>query len=151
MQQVNCVPLLLSNNQFSVLNLHELEIDKDISDTSKLIEPTWKQLSSSLEISPATCRLCKPKWEKQMPRTLKIHSLEPGPNCIMLLIHLKTMDMMEEAWMKLWSTLVLWATSSIKTLFETPSCWLISCRSRSQSIMSIGHWMKLGASTRLWI
>ena len=28
---------------------------------------------------------------------LKICSLEPGPNCIMLLIHLKTMDTMEEA------------------------------------------------------
>ncbi len=28
---------------------------------------------------------------------LKIHSLEPGPNCIMLPIHLKTTDMMEEA------------------------------------------------------
>ncbi len=32
-----------------------------------------------------------------MPRTLKIHSLEPGPNCIILLIHLKTTDTMEEA------------------------------------------------------
>ena len=28
---------------------------------------------------------------------LKIHSLESGLNCIMLLIHLKTTDMMEEA------------------------------------------------------
>ena len=28
---------------------------------------------------------------------LKIHSLEPGLNCIMLLIHLKTTDMREEA------------------------------------------------------
>ncbi len=32
-----------------------------------------------------------------MPRTLKIHLLESGLNCIMLPIHLKTMDMMEEA------------------------------------------------------
>ena len=32
-----------------------------------------------------------------MPRTLKICSLEPGLNCIMLLIHLKTTDTMEEA------------------------------------------------------
>src|SRR6266540_4965797 len=97
MQRVNCVPPLLSNNRFSVLNLHELEIDKDISDTSKLIEPTSKQLPSSSEIPHATRRLYKPKWEKWMPQTLKIHSLEPGPNCIMFPIHLKTTDMMEEA------------------------------------------------------
>ena len=32
-----------------------------------------------------------------MPRTLKIHLLEPGLNCIILLIHLKTTDTMEEA------------------------------------------------------
>src|SRR6266511_2167599 len=32
-----------------------------------------------------------------MPQTLEICLLEPGPNCIMLLIHLKTMDTMEEA------------------------------------------------------
>ncbi len=44
-----------------------------------------------------TRRLRKPKWEKRMPRTLKIHSLEPGLNCIMLPIHLKTTDTMEEA------------------------------------------------------
>ncbi len=32
-----------------------------------------------------------------MPQMLKIHSLEPGLNCIMLPIHLKTMDTIEEA------------------------------------------------------
>src|SRR6266540_4939162 len=97
MQWVNCAPLLLSNNRLSVLNLHEPEIDKDVSDTLKLIELTLKQLPSSLEILHTTRRLHKPKWEKQMPRTLKIHLLEPGLNCIILLIHLKTTDMMEEA------------------------------------------------------
>ncbi len=54
MQWVNCMPPLLSNNWFSVLNLHELEIDKDISDTSKSIELTLKQLPSSSEMPPAT-------------------------------------------------------------------------------------------------
>jgi len=32
-----------------------------------------------------------------MPQMLKIHSLKPGLNCIMLPIHLKTTDTMEEA------------------------------------------------------
>src|SRR6266511_1404947 len=97
MQWVNCVLPLLSNNQFSVLDLHELEIDKDISDTLKSIELTSKQLPSSSEILHATHQLHKLKWEKRMPQTLKICSLEPGPNCIMLPIHLKTTDTMEEA------------------------------------------------------
>ncbi len=51
---MNCTSLLLSNNQISVLDLHEPEIDKDISDTSKLIEPTSKQLPSSSEIPHTT-------------------------------------------------------------------------------------------------
>ncbi|SRR6266540_2917369 len=42
-------------------------------------------------------QLHKPKWEKWMPRTLKICLLESGPNCIMLPIHLNTMDTMEKA------------------------------------------------------
>ena len=94
---MNCVPPLSSNNRFSVLDLHELEIDKDISDTSKLVELTSKQLPSSSEIPHATHRLHKPKWEKLMPKKLKIHSLKPGLNCIILPIHLKTMDTIEEA------------------------------------------------------
>jgi len=94
---VNCTSPLLSNNQFSVLDLHEPEIDKDVSDTSKSIELMPKQLPSSSEMPPTTCQLCKPKWKKQMPQTLKICSLKPGPNCIMLPIHLKTTDIIEEA------------------------------------------------------
>ena len=96
MQQVNCAPPLLSNNWFSVLDLHEPEIDKDISDTLKFIELTSKQ-PSSFEIPPTTHWLHKLKWKKRMPQTLKICSLKPGPNCIILPIHLKTMDIMEEA------------------------------------------------------
>ena len=49
---MNCVLPLLSNNRFSVLNLYELEIDKDISDisdTSKSIKLTSKQLPLSLD------------------------------------------------------------------------------------------------------
>ncbi len=91
------MPPLLSNNQFSVLDLHEPEIDKDISDTLKSIKLTPKQLPSSSEMPPTTHWLYKPKWEKRMPWMLKICSLEPGLNCIMLPIHLKTTDMMEEA------------------------------------------------------
>jgi len=40
---------------------------------------------------------CQPKWEKQMKWKLIISSLELGPKSIMLPIHLKTTDTMEES------------------------------------------------------
>ena len=36
------------------------------------------------------------KWERQLSCKLIICSLEQGPNCIMLLIHLKTTNTLEE-------------------------------------------------------
>ena len=39
----------------------------------------------------------KPKWERRMSPKLIIHSLEEGPNCLMIPTHLKTTDTVEEA------------------------------------------------------
>ena len=41
-------------------------------------------------------KLCWPKWEKRIKRKLVICSLELDVKCIMLPIHLKTTDTMEE-------------------------------------------------------
>jgi len=82
---VSRAPPLLSSNQFSVLEIIEPKIDKDAQkpDTPTLL-PT------------EPCKPRWPKWEKQIKRKLVIRSLELDAKCIMLPIHLKTMDTMEE-------------------------------------------------------
>src|SRR6266568_4366989 len=41
-------------------------------------------------------RTHRPRWEKRMRPRLILNSLEEGPRCIMIPIHLKTTDMLEE-------------------------------------------------------
>jgi len=82
---VSRAPPLLSNNQFSVLEITEPKIDEDAQEPdtpafppTKLRKPRW------------------PKWEKRIKRKLVIRSLKLDAKCIMLPIHLKTTDTMEE-------------------------------------------------------
>jgi len=82
---VSCAPPLLSNNRFSVLEIIEPKIDED---TQKPNTPTLPPTEP--------CKLCRPKWEKRIKRKLVICSLELDAKCIMLPIHLKTTDTMEE-------------------------------------------------------
>jgi len=83
------VPPLLSNNQFSVLEITEPKIDEDAQ------EPDTPALPPTEPHKP-----CRPKWEKQMKRDLVIRSLELNAKCIMLPIHLKMTDTMEETSME---------------------------------------------------
>jgi len=76
---------LLSSNQFSVLEIIEPKIDEDALKTNTPTLPPTK---------PHKPR--RPKWEKQIKRKLVIRSLELDAKCIMLPIHLKTIDTMEE-------------------------------------------------------
>ena len=82
---MSCAPLLLSSNRFSVLEIIEPKIDEDAQkpDTPTLL-PTEPR------------KLCWPKWEKRIKRKLVIHSVKLDAKCIMLPIHLKTTDTMEE-------------------------------------------------------
>jgi len=82
---VSRAPLLLSSNRFSVLEIIEPKIDED---AQKPNTPTL------LPTEPR--KLHRPKWEKQIKRKLVIRSLELDAKCIMLPIHLKTTDTMEE-------------------------------------------------------
>jgi len=79
-----CAPLL-SNNRFSVLEITEPKIDEDAQ------EPDTPALPPTKPRKP-----CWPKWEKQMKCDLVIRSLELDAKFIMLPIHLKTTDTMEE-------------------------------------------------------
>jgi len=82
---VSCAPPLLSSNRFSILEIIEPKINED---TQKPNTPTL------LPTEP--CKPRRPKWEKWIKRKLVIRSLELDAKCIMLLIHLKTTDTMEE-------------------------------------------------------
>jgi len=86
---VSRAPPLLSSNRFSVLEIIEPKIDEDAQkpDTPTLPSP---------ELPTEPCKLCRPKWEKRIKRKLVIRSLELDAKCIMLPIHLKTTDTMEE-------------------------------------------------------
>ena len=85
------VPQAHRGNRFSAL---ELQVPEALSECEEeMPEPTETQPRPP----PDSRRSCGPKWEKWMSRKLVIHSLEEGPNCIMLPIHLKTTDTMEEA------------------------------------------------------
>ena len=85
-QQMSSVPLLLNSNQFSVLEVYEPEVREDTQNTQELPPPVADSR-----------KLCQPKWERRMAHKLVIHSLEQDPRCIMVPIHLKTTDTMEEA------------------------------------------------------
>jgi len=87
---VSYAPLLLNSNRFSVLEIAELKVDEDAQELPKAPAP--------LPAEPHNPR--RPKWEKQMKRKLVIRSLKAGPKCIMLPIHLKTTDTMEESSME---------------------------------------------------
>ena len=80
-------PPLLNSNRFSVLDIHEPELDEDAQHTPEL--PTPPAIGSH--------KPRQPKWEKRMPPKLVIRSLEKDPSCIMVPIHLKMTDTMEEA------------------------------------------------------
>ena len=80
-------PPLLDSNRFSVLEVNELEVDEDALNPPEPAPP--------LSTEPRKMR--RPKWEKRLNRRLVIRSLEMDPKCIMLPIHLKTTDTMEEA------------------------------------------------------
>jgi len=86
---VSRAPLLLSSNRFSVFEIIEPKIDED---TQKPDTPTLPPTE------PRKPR--RPKWKKQIKRKLVIHSLELDAKCIMLPIHLKTTDTMEETSME---------------------------------------------------
>ena len=78
-------PPLLSNNRFSALEITKPKVDEDAQ------EPDTPALPLTEPRKPR-----RPKWEKRIKRMLVICSLELDAKCIMLLIHLKTMDTMEE-------------------------------------------------------
>jgi len=82
---VSHAPPLLSSNQFSVLEITKLKIDEDAQ------EPDTPALPPT-----EPCKPCQPKWEKRIKHKLVICSLKLDAKCIMLPIHLKTMDTMEE-------------------------------------------------------
>jgi len=84
---VSHAPPLLSSNQFSILEITEPKIDEDAQ------EPDTPALPPTEPRKP-----CQPKWEKQIKHKLVISVLSSyiDAKCIMLLIHLKTMDTMEE-------------------------------------------------------
>ena len=79
-------PLLLNSNRFSVLEIHEPEVGEDAQNTQELPPPAADSRKPR-----------RPKWERRMACKLVIHSLEQDPRCIMVPIHLKTTDTMEEA------------------------------------------------------
>jgi len=82
---VSRVPPLLSSNRFFVLEIIEPKIDED---AQKPDTPT---------LPPTEPRKLRwPKWEKRIKRKLVIRSLELDAKCIMLPIHLKMTDTMEE-------------------------------------------------------
>jgi len=86
---VSRAPLLLSSNRFSVLEIIEPKIDEDAQ------EPNTPALPPTEPRKPH-----RPKWEKQIKRKLVIRSLGLDAKCIMLPIHLKTTDTMEETSME---------------------------------------------------
>jgi len=87
---VSHVPPLLNSNRFSILEIAELKVNEDAQEPPKASAPPPTEL----------CNPCRPKWEKQMKRKLVICSLKADPKCIMLLIHLKMTDTMEESSME---------------------------------------------------
>ena len=77
---------MLNSNQFSVLETTEPEVDEDAQ------EPQGAPVLLPSELH----KLHQPKWEKWISCKLIIHSLELNLKCILLPIHLKMTDTMEE-------------------------------------------------------
>ena len=82
-------PSPLNSNRFSVLETSEQEIDEAAQKTPNPI-PTPAENPKSR----------RPKWEKRVRQKLVIRSLEMDSKCIMLPIHMKTTDTIEEASME---------------------------------------------------
>jgi len=83
---VSRAPPLLNSNRFSVLEVTEPEVDEDTQESSE--QPT---------LPPAEpWKPRRPKWEKRIKRKLVICSLEMDAKCIMIPIHLRMTDTMEE-------------------------------------------------------
>ena len=78
---------LLNSNRFSVLETAELEVDED----------TQEPLKTPVLSPSESHKLCQLKWEKRMSHKLIIRSLELDPKCILLPVHLKMTDTMEES------------------------------------------------------
>ena len=76
-------PSPLNSNRFSVLETFESEIDEAAQKTPEPI--------------PTSPKSRRPKWEKRLRRRLVIRSLEMDSKCIMLPVHMKTTDTLEEA------------------------------------------------------
>jgi len=83
---VSRAPPLLNSNQFSILEITKPKFDEDAQ------EPDTPML-----LLTEPCKPRWPKWETRMKWKLVIRSLELGLRSIMLPIHLKTMDTMEES------------------------------------------------------
>src|SRR5467141_3473802 len=88
---VHITPLLPDNNQFSVLEVPEPDTAPELEDA--LRENPKVQPPPTVELR----RLRQPKWERCMTHKLIICSGEKDPRCIMVPIHLKMTDTMEEA------------------------------------------------------
>ena len=81
-------PPLLVSNRFSILTIDEPTTNEDAQNTP----------DPSLPLPPPEPRKPrKPKWEKHVGRKFVINSLEEGPNSILIPVHLKTTDTMEES------------------------------------------------------
>jgi hypothetical protein len=87
---VSHVPPLPCSNRFSTLEINDdFEPKRNDEDTRNPLDTARP---------PAAVRkVHQLKWEKRLGPTLVIQLLEEGLNCIMLPIHLKMMDTMEEA------------------------------------------------------
>ena len=85
---MSSAPPQLSSNRFSILAInddpHSLPQEKSDEDAQPIPPPNGRKPH-------------RPKWERRLSHKLVIRSLEQGPNCIMLPIHLKTTDTLEEA------------------------------------------------------
>ena len=85
---MSSAPPPLSSNRFSALEIYDVP-DVLQGETSE----------EDAQPNPPTDirKPRRPKWERRLSPKLIIRSLEEGPNCIMLPIHLKTTDTLEEA------------------------------------------------------
>ncbi len=92
-QLTRAAPQLCDSNRFSVLDVPEPEVFPECEEEA----PESPEAQPQLPPEPHPRR---PKWERRVGRKLVICSLEEGPKCIMLTIHLKTTDTMKEASME---------------------------------------------------
>ena len=86
-------PPLPSSNHFSVLQIHNIP---DVIEPARNDEDTQSIPALALALTLALALPCRPKWEKKLASKLVIQSLKQGPNSILIPVHLKTMDALEE-------------------------------------------------------